>query len=124
MDRIGLTLEEVIYKHLCPLLEAEETKFAQHEGQFTDSVDVDALGIRLGATRTALELHGAIGAGAELAIEEGRRAGIDVIIVDIPRPGPGYEGDDAINITPTSGNGNKPNAPKLPAEPEDPRPKD
>lgn len=125
LDRIGLTLETSIRKYLVPLLEAEETKFAQFEGQFTDAVDVDALGIRLGATRTLLELHGAIGPGAaEIAMEESRRGGIDVIVLDIPRPGPGYEGDDPINITPVSGNGNKPDAPKLPAEPEDPRPKD
>ena len=121
MDRIGLTLETSIRKYLVPLLHAEETKFAQFEGQFTDAIDVEALGIRLGATRTLLELHGAIGAGAELAIEEGRRAGIDVIIMDMPHPGPGYAGDDAINITPTSGNGNKPKAKEIP---EDPRPKD
>ena len=123
MCRVGLTLETIIRKYLVPLLEAEETKFAQFEGEFTDSVETEALNIRLGATRTALELHRAIGTGAELALEESRRAGIDVIIVDIPRPGPGYEGDEPINVTPVEpqSNGNKP---KKEIPPEDPRPKD
>jgi Terminase small subunit len=58
-------------KHLVPLLHAEESRFAQFEGEFTDFIDVEALGIRLGALPTALELYGAIGAGA--AHEDTRR---------------------------------------------------
>jgi Terminase small subunit len=123
MNRLGLTLETIIHKYLTPLLEAEETKFAQFEGEFTDAVEVDALSIRLGAVRTALEIHGAIGAGAVAVLEEGRRAGVDVYVIDIPRPGDGYASDDAINVTPVKpeSNGNKP---KNEIPPEDPRPKD
>jgi len=124
MNRCGLTLETIIKKYLFPLLEAEETIFAQHEGEFCDSVDVDALQIRLGAMRTALEVHGAIGSGSiEAALEDQRRSGIDVIVIDIPRPGDGYASDDAINITPTKTESAKGHKTKnLP--PEDPRPKD
>jgi hypothetical protein len=59
----------------------------------------------------------------EAVLEDQRRGGIDVIIVDIPRPGDDYASDEAINVTPTkaeSSNGHK--AKELP--PEDPRPKD
>ena len=56
MARLGITLESVVEKKLVPLMNAVETKFAQHEGKFTDRVEVDALAIQLGATRTALEL--------------------------------------------------------------------
>jgi hypothetical protein len=123
MCRVGLTLETIIQKYLRPLLDAEETKFAQFEGEYTDSVDVDALAIRLGAVRTALEMHGAIGARAATVSDESRRAGVEVFVIDIPRPGDGYASDDVVNITPSkaeSSNGRK--AKELP--PEDPRPRD
>jgi hypothetical protein len=124
MRRVGLTLETIIQKYLRPLLEAEETKFAQFEGEFTDAVETDALSIRLGAVRTALELHGAIGAGAiEAALEETRGAGVDVYVIDIPRPGPGYDSDEPIAQIPAESNGHK-NGNELPPQDADPRPKD
>jgi hypothetical protein len=106
---------------LVPLLHAEESRFAQFEGEFTDFIDVEALGIRLGALRTALELYGVIGAGA--AHEDTRRQGVDVFVIDIPRPGDGYASDDAVYVSPVKQESNS-NKPKKELPPEDPRPKD
>ena len=111
MARAGLTLDILIRKHLAPLLEATETKFSQHEGEFTDSVETADNGIRLGAARTAFELLNAFPPKDPALAAQ---MGISVVVLDIPRPDRA-----AINVTPAkpalpSGNGNKP----------DPRPRD
>jgi hypothetical protein len=82
MDRIGLTLDSLIQKHLLPLLYATETKYAMHKGKFKDERIVEALGIQLGATRLAFELRGAL----KQESESEHYSGIDTIIIDIPRP--------------------------------------
>jgi hypothetical protein len=113
MARAGLTLDILIRKHLAPLLEATETKFSQHEGEFTDSVETADNGIRLGAARTAFELLNAFPPKDPALAAQ---VGISVVVLDIPRPDRA-----AINVTPakkrveTSGNGHKP---------VDPRPQD
>lgn len=83
MARLGLTMGAVIQKHLVPLMHATETKFAQYEGEFTDSVDLEDNGIRLGATRTALQL---LNAFPEKDMEKAAQYGVRAIVVDIPRP--------------------------------------
>jgi hypothetical protein len=55
LERHGLGEEVLIEKYLQPLLEAHETKFFK-EGKVR--IDVEALGIRHAALRTAFELHG------------------------------------------------------------------
>jgi Terminase small subunit len=83
MDEAGLTLDALIKKHLVPLLFATETKYAQHEGKFTDERMVEALNVQLGATRMAFELRGAF---PQQQSESQHYGGIDTIIIDIPRP--------------------------------------
>jgi hypothetical protein len=70
----------LIDKYLRPLLDAEETKF------FNDGkkrVNVEALGIRHAALRTAFELHGSY---APRDPKEPAQYGVRIIHVDIPRP--------------------------------------
>lgn len=94
MARIGLTLDRVIEKHLVPLLHATEMKFAQNKGEFTDYVEVGALGIRLCATRMALELLGAF--PREDPVLASKKT-VDFIIMDMPRPQ-----RPEIDVTPTN----------------------
>lgn len=58
LDRHGLTDDALIDKYLRPALEANETKFAQFEGHFTDRQDVIAWGPRLNALDMAFNLKG------------------------------------------------------------------
>jgi hypothetical protein len=58
MAEAGLTHEGLITKYLKPALEVEETKFATFKGQFTDSRDVAAWGLRLNALDLAFKLNG------------------------------------------------------------------
>lgn len=83
MDEVGLSLKTIIQRHLVPLLHATEVKLAQNEGEYTDYVEVEALGTRTQATRMALELQNAFPAQQDPASQYG---GIDTIIIDIPRP--------------------------------------
>jgi hypothetical protein len=80
---MGITLESVVYKKLVPLMEFQETKFAQHKGKFTEYVNVDNGPIQLRATNTLLRLMNAFppedpAIAAKIAVEK--------IIVDMPRP--------------------------------------
>jgi hypothetical protein len=72
----------IIEKHLVPLLYATEVKLAQHEGQFTDYVELEAPGIRLGATRMAFELLGALPPKDPILVE---KTTVDYIVVDMPQ---------------------------------------
>lgn len=56
LESLGLSLPHAVDRYLRPLLDASETKFAQHKGEFTDTVEVADNGIRLQALRTLLEL--------------------------------------------------------------------
>jgi hypothetical protein len=114
MGQAGLPLPVIIEKHLVPLLHATEVKLAQHEGQFTDYVELDALGIRLGATRMAFELLGAFPPEDPVLAA---KSTVEVIVVDMPE----QQWPDAINATPS--NVNKPEE-LASAKPVDPRPKD
>jgi hypothetical protein len=80
LERHGLGEEVLIEKYLLPLLEAKETKF------FNDGakrINVEALGIRHAALRTAFELHGSY---APRDPKEAAEYGVRIIHVDIPRP--------------------------------------
>jgi hypothetical protein len=118
MGQAGLPLPVIIEKHLVPLLNATEVKLAQHEGQFTDYVELEALGIRLAATRMALELLAAFHP-EDPALAA--KTTVDVIIMDMPRPQ-----RPEIDVTPTNGNKQKElaNAKASAGPVKDPRPRD
>ncbi len=82
MEALGLTLTAVIEKHLIPLLNWNETKFAQFEGKFTDSVTVGDGGVRLGAVDKAFRLLGAYPSEDPVL---NAKISVDVIICDMPR---------------------------------------
>ena len=79
-----------------PTTREKEVKLAQHKGKYTDYIEVESLGIRLGATNMAFKLLGAF-KGAE---ESQEKKTVDCIIVDMPRP----EWPEQTNVTPSNGN--------------------
>jgi hypothetical protein len=87
LERHGLGEEVLIEKYLLPLLDANETKFfptgIKRNGKTVYQVDVQALGIRHAALRTAFELHGSY---APRDPKEAAQYGVKIIRVDIPRP--------------------------------------
>jgi hypothetical protein len=80
LERHGLGEEVLIEKYLIPLLDAHETKFF-NEGK--TRINVEALGIRHAALRTAFELHGSY---APRDPKEAAQYRVRIIRVDIPRP--------------------------------------
>jgi len=114
MAALGLTTESVIKNHLIPLLNAKETKFAQKDGEFTDSVEVELPGIRLGATRTALELLNAFPPKDPILAGQ---VGVNVVIIDVPRP-------DRSTIDVPHTHSKAPAVPSGNGSKADPRPKD
>ena len=112
MRKLGLTLERVIEKHLTPLLNATETKFSQFEGEFTDFVEVADNGIRLGATRAAFELLNAFPPRDPALAAQ---VGVDVIVLDVPRPDRTIAVKARVKVAVTSAEDESPT---------DPRPKD
>jgi hypothetical protein len=80
LGECGLHMKAVIQNHLVPLLHAQTVKLAQHEGKFTDYVELEDNQIRLGATRMAFELLGAF----KGANESAEKRAIDYIVVDVP----------------------------------------
>jgi hypothetical protein len=91
LERHGVGEEVLIEKYLLPLLQAEETKFfptgitvpAGKKNKKVFQVNVQALGTRLAALRTAFELHGSY---APRDPKEAAQYGVRIIRVDIPRP--------------------------------------
>jgi phage terminase small subunit len=83
MDEAGLTERALIEKHLVPLLAAKTTKFFQHQGKVTDKRTVPDNDTRLRALETAFELRGSYSSTSR---EEAAHAGVNVIIMDMPRP--------------------------------------
>jgi hypothetical protein len=98
MDELGLTDKALIQNHLVPLLNAKETKFFQHNGKVGDSREVIAWGPRTSGLDIAFKLKGRY---AERGAETSTNIGVQVIVVDIPRPN-----RPAIEVTPA--NGHKP----------------
>jgi hypothetical protein len=84
-----------VEKYLVPLLHATEIRLAQHEGQFTDYVELAANSICLAATRMAFELLGAFPPEDPVL---SAKTTVDVIIADMPRPDYDVE---PIDIEPT-----------------------
>jgi hypothetical protein len=113
MGECGLHMKAVIQKHLVPLLHATTTKLAQHEGQFTDYVELEDNRIRLGATRIAFELLGAF----EGVNESAEKRAIDYIVVDMPMQKWPDEKLETVEVAAKSG-------PAKPAPKKDPRPQD
>ena len=58
LDKYGLSDDALVEKYLKPALEANETKFAQKDGLFTDEREVTAWGPRLTALDMAFNLRG------------------------------------------------------------------
>ena len=69
LDRMGLTNEALISRHLVPALNADEIRLAQKDGKFTDSAAVPDWSTRIRALEMTLQLSGAFdeGKGAEAA---------------------------------------------------------
>ncbi len=80
LERHGVGEEVLIEKYLVPLLEAHETKFFKDGSK---RINVEALGIRHAALRTAFELHGSY---APRDPKEAAQYAVKIIRVDIPRP--------------------------------------
>jgi hypothetical protein len=115
MDALGLSLPYIIDKHLRPLMEATETKVFAHEGEITDYAELADNTTRRYATNMALELHGAYPTEQE---KQQGSLGVEVIVVDIPRPDRNAVG---VKVTATTSAPPRPHRP----EPEnDPRPRD
>jgi hypothetical protein len=81
MDRLGLTDEALIDKHLTPLLYAEETQFFQKDGIVCDQRTVAALGIRRAALDMALKLRGSYAANEDAEKEKLRDITVNIVHV-------------------------------------------
>jgi hypothetical protein len=101
MHRLGLTRENLIEKHLKPLLRARRVKYFAHHGKVKDSRKVEALEIRCNALDMAFRLEGSY-AAPKADTQEIKT--VSCIVLDVPRPPrPGMpEGPATIKIEPTS----------------------
>ena len=81
MDRLGLTDEHLLDKRLKPLLEANEMKFFQKDGNVTDEREVEANDIRLRALDMAFKLRGSYQDADDLDAK--RYGDINVQIVNV-----------------------------------------
>jgi hypothetical protein len=95
LERHGICEEVLIEKYLVPLLDAHETKFfptgitvdvGKKKKERVFQINVQALGIRHAALRTAFELHGSY---APKDPKEAAQFGVKIVQVDIVRP-PNY----------------------------------
>ena len=119
MDNAGLSVPVLIQKHLIPKLSAKTTKLATEDGNFTDFVELEDHATQLQALDMSFKLHGAY---VPKDPKEAAQFGVEVIVVDIPRPsvhlpdfGPGAKIDlspyetQAPEVISTNGkNGHKP----------------
>jgi hypothetical protein len=123
LEKHGIGEDTLIQKYLVPLLDAHETKFfpqgitmqveAKNKKGFVDklvyTVNVEALGIRHAALRTAFELHGSY---APRDPKEAAQYGVKIIKIDIPRPADTF--NQFVDVIPESAltrHGTKPQAP-------------
>lgn len=87
LARHGLTEDALVTKYLLPLLNAEETIFAQKDGLFTDSRDV----VDNGTRRAALDMTFKVGGYYRGADDEDKGDAsltkITVVIEDVSREG-------------------------------------
>jgi hypothetical protein len=84
LDRLGLSDNVLMEKHLKPLLNARKVKFFQHKGKVTDKRIVPDNDTRIKGIDIAFKLRGAY-PPTDPKLEE--QKGVAVILVDIPRPG-------------------------------------
>jgi hypothetical protein len=84
LGRLGLSDGTLIEKHLKPQLNAYTVKFFQHKGKVTDKRIVPDNDARLKALDMALKLSGAY---AQTDPTLAQPVGVQVILVDVPRPG-------------------------------------
>jgi len=104
MDKLGLNVEALIQNHLKPLLSAQETKVFVFEDEHAKKGKHTKRVLRINladnttrryATRMAFELQGAFPPqDPQLAAQ----VGVEVIVIDVPRPD-----RSAINVTPVNG---------------------
>jgi hypothetical protein len=83
LERLGFSDVALVEKHLKPLLNARMVKFFQHKGKVTDKRIVPDNDARLRTLDMAFKLRGAY-APTDPKLEE--PLGVQVILVDIPRP--------------------------------------
>jgi hypothetical protein len=84
LERLGLGDVTLIEKHLKPLLSADMVKFFQHKGKVTAKRIVPDNDARLKALDVAFKLSAAYPPTDPKLTEP---TGVQVILVDIPRPG-------------------------------------
>lgn len=114
LDELGLSVRSVIDNHLRPLLDATTTKVAIEKGKITDYVELADNRIRLDTQKTIFELHGAYPTEQE---KQQGSLGVEIIVVDIPRPDRSGVGVKVTASVPAP-------AARRPAPEEDPRPRD
>jgi hypothetical protein len=83
MHRLGLTRENLIEKHLKPLLKARRVKYFAHHGKVKDSRKVEALEVRCNALDMAFRLEGSYTA-PKADTQEIKT--VSCIVLDVPRP--------------------------------------
>jgi hypothetical protein len=83
LARHGLTDDALIEKYLKPLMDAEETKFFQHNGKVKQKINVVAWGPREAGLNLALKIRGLTSGD-----EEKGKGGSVTIIFDMPMPQP------------------------------------
>lgn len=116
LDELGLTVRSVIKNHLEPLLKATTIKVAQHEGEITDYVELADNRIRLDTQKTIFELHGAYPTEQE---KQQGSLGVEVVVIDVPRPDRSGIGVKVTATTPAPAR-----KVERPAQDQDPRPRD
>jgi len=137
MDRVGLSEEFLIEKHLKPLLSATETKFVREEERVRVGRKIEVRSVvnkyvladnaaQLNALDKAFLLHGSY---APRDPKEAAQFGVQVIVNDMPRPHRPTVDVAAYLASQQSGNGRKKQTPEPekkanPNGSDDPRPKD
>jgi hypothetical protein len=95
--KMGITLESVIENYILPQMNATETRFAQHEGKFTDQREVVHWEMQHKGTRTLLELMNAFPPEDPMIAAQ---VGVKVINMNIPF----HPNGPKPQTTPTHGN--------------------
>jgi hypothetical protein len=107
LDRMGLTNESLIENYLKPALDAEDSRVVVLGGvknQRTKIIKTPAWDPRLRALDMSFKLK-----GAYADKEDGPRIGVQVIVVDIPRPNRPASEPAVIEVKTSNGNGHNGN---------------
>jgi hypothetical protein len=102
LDQAGMTDSFLAQNCLRPLLDATQTKLAQHEGKFTDAREVADNDARIRTLDMVWRLKGKY---APLAVEQAHKHAVKVIILDAPRPKRDHPPPTVIEIAHRAGAG-------------------